>query len=438
LRPRVSAITCELTAEVRASEALAALESVEATAADKAWLAEHTLSAQGPTALAAANDIRQARGIPNTLAEIRQLETAGPVKFARRKVADRPFEAASACDVDGDGHQDIVSGEYWYAGPEFKEAFRFQTLEAKSGYHDSFHDYPMDVNGDGRVDIVTGGWFCQTLSWRENPADVRRAGEWARHEIDKPGSIETSRFWDVDGNGHVEIVPNAGGNAVFYRLVRDAAGKGTGEFTTHVAKLGGCGHGIGFGDINGDGRGDLVIPNGWLEAPANPLDGEWKTHGGFDLPSASVPILVHDVNEDGLADLIYGNGHGYGLFWVEQRVDDAGNRTWTQHVIDDREAQYHDMLLADLDGDGRVELVTGKRYYAHNGGDPGAEDPVFVRYYTFDKRGSFTSHTVDYGSADEASGVGIYFWVEDVTGDGRPDIIAPGKEGLFLFVNQPR
>ena len=81
----------------------------------------------------------------------------------------------------------------------------------------------------------------------ENPADVRRAGEWARHEIDQPGNIETSRFWDVDGDGHVEIAPNAGGNVVFYRLVRDAAGKGTGKFGKHVVKLGGCGHGLGFG-----------------------------------------------------------------------------------------------------------------------------------------------------------------------------------------------
>lgn len=94
------------------------------------------------------------------------------------------------------------------------------------------------------------------------------------------------------------------------------------------------------------------------------------------------------------------------------------------------------MLLADVDGDRRVELVTGKRYYAHNGHDPGAEDPVFVRYFDFDKRGIFTPHTIDYGSPKQASGVGIYFWVEDVTGDDRPDIIAPGKEGLYLFQNQ--
>jgi hypothetical protein len=176
-----------------------------------------------------------------------------------------------------------------------------------------------------------------------------------------------------------------------------------------------------------------VIPDGWLEAPENPLTGVWTFHAEFALGSASVPILVRDVDDDGLADLIYGHAHDYGLYWVQQQRDDRGQRTWTRHVIDDSSSQYHDMQLVDLDGDGRLELVTGKRYYAHNGHDPGAEDPVFVRYFRLDGKGTFTAHTIDYGPAGQASGVGIYFRVEDLTGDGRPDIVAPGKEGLYLF-----
>jgi len=441
-RPRIAAITCQLAASTEAPEAVQPLEAVEAAPADAKWLADHTLwsdqteAAEEPIWLSSADDIRRAHRVPLTLQEIQRLEEPGKARFVRKKIAPSPFEAASACDVDVDGRKDIVSGDYWYAGPDFTKAFKFRTVQAKSGYHDSFHDYPMDVNGDGRVDVVSGGWFGKTLLWRENPGNARSADEWVRHEIDEPGSIETSRFWDVDGDGHVEIVPNAGGNVVFYRLVRDASGKGTGKFTKHVAKMGGCGHGLGFGDINGDGRGDFVIPAGWLEAPANPLEGDWKVHGGFDLAAASVPILVHDVNEDGLADIIQGNGHGYGLYWFQQSVDADGNRSWLRHTINDRAAQYHDMQLADVDGDGRLELVTGKRYHAHNGHDPGGEDPVFVRYFDFDKKGVFTPHTIDYGSPKEASGVGIYFWVEDLTGNGRLDIIAPGKEGLYLFENQ--
>ena len=432
-RPRIAAVTVEVDAATKAPKDLDPLDAVTANESDAKWLASHTLTADGPTWTALADDIRRARGVPVTLEEIQGLEEPTKTQFKRRKISDRPFEAASVCDVDGDGRKDIVSGDYWYAGPDFAKAVKFRTIEAKSGYHDSFHDYPMDVNGDGRADIVSGGWFGKTLSWYENPGNARAAGDWMRHEIDQPGPIETSRFWDVDGDGHVEIVPNAGGNVVFYRLVRDSSGKGTGKFDKHIVRQGGCGHGLGFGDVNGDGRGDFVIPTGWLEAPADPFGGEWKHHEEFLLERACVPVLVYDVQEDGLADLIYGNGHGYGLFWVEQKVDEKGGRTWIQHAIDEQASQYHDMLLADIDGDGRVELVSGKRYYAHNGRDPGAEDPVFVRYFDFDKKGVFTPHTIDYGKAGEASGVGIYFWVEDVTGDERLDIIAPGKEGLYLF-----
>lgn len=436
-RPQVTAITCQLASETEAPKNLLPLEAVEASPADAEWLATHIISAENPSLLDLADDIRRDHGVPVTLEEVRKQEQPGTARFTRKKIADQPFEAAAVCDVDGDGTKDIVSGDYWYAGPSFDKAFKFRTLLAQSGYHDSFNDYPMDVNGDGRVDIISGGWFGKTLVWRENPGNARTADEWDRHEIDQPGSIETTRFWDVDGDGHVEIVPNAGGNVVFYRLVRDASGKGTGKFDKHVAKMGGCGHGLGFGDINGDGRGDFVTPTGWLEAPEKPLEGEWTVHeGGFNLPKASVPILVYDVNEDGLADIIYGNGHGYGLYWLQQQVGDEGKQTWVTHTIDDQSAQYHDMMLVDIDGDGRVELVTGKRYHAHNGRDPGGEDPVFVRYFDFDKKGVFSSHTLDYGKAGEASGVGIYFWVEDVTGNGRLDIIAPGKEGLYLFLNQ--
>ena len=161
----------------------------------------------------------------------------------------------------------------------------------------------------------------------------------------------------------------------------------------------------------------------------------WQWHAEFDLASASLPILVYDVNQDGQNDLIYGAAHDYGLWWMEQGRDESGGRTWTRHNIETDRSQFHDLQLVDLDNDGVLELITGKRYHGHNGHDPGAEEPLGLYYYEIDK-GVFTRHTIDYGPADKASGAGIYFWVEDIDGNGWQDNLEPGKEGLHLFLNQ--
>ncbi len=354
------------------------------------------------------------------------------LRFERQRIGDVIYETACAFDVDKDGAIDIVSGEFWFRGPTFEQRHRICELKRVDDYYDNFSDYPLDVNGDGYLDLITGGWWGKTLQWRENPK-----GEpipWKTHAIDECGSVETTRFWDVDGDGHVEAVPNAGGNVVFYKLIRDAQGKGTGRFSRHEVKMGDCGHGLGFGDVNGDGRGDFIVPEGWIEAPEDRINGKWTFHPDFHLGSASIPIPVHDVNADGLADLIVGMGHDYGLFWYEQRRDNAGERSWVKHVIDADRSQYHDLVLDDIDKDGQVELITGKRYRAHAFSDPGSLDPVGLYYFKIDG-GKFRRITLDYGPAATSSGAGIYLWVADIDGNGWKDIIAPGKEGVYLFRN---
>jgi hypothetical protein len=179
---------------------------------------------------------------------------------------------------------------------------------------------------------------------------------------------------------------------------------------------------------------DIVLAKGWLEAPADPYKGKWQWHPEFNLRSASVPIIVADVNGDGINDLIVGQSHAYGLSWWEQKVTN-GKRTWTEHLIDPDSSQYHDLQWVDIDNDGENELVTGKRYRAHCGNDPGAEDPIGVYYFKWDGK-QFIKHVIDHGPPDKASGVGIHFAVADLTGNGRLDIVAPGKDGLFVFYNQ--
>ncbi|MEI7947412.1 MAG: VCBS repeat-containing protein [bacterium] len=362
---------------------------------------------------------------------------AAEVRFEKIVIdADSKGEAAAVVDVNRSGHLSIVCGESWYEPTNSTlrqwQKHPLRKIEYKSEYFDDFGDLVMDVNGDSYRDIVSGGWFCKSLSWYENPG--KAGGEWKAHLIDSPGNIETLRLWDVTGDGHPAVVPNSPpGPVVWYELKRDAVGKGTGEFIKHQIAPKGGGHGMGFGDVNSDGRADIITTTGWWEAPVDRRAGEWKFHAEFNFGHASIPIQVYDVNGDGLADIIYGNAHGYGLYWMEQKKGPNNERQWERHEIDKSWSQAHVVELADIDGCGHPELVTGKRYRAHNDGDPGGKDPCCLYYYTFDKTGKFTRYTIDEGNK---VGCGIDTIITDFNGDGRLDIICPGKGGLYLFMNQ--
>lgn len=357
-----------------------------------------------------------------------------PLSFHKVLIADERYESAGVFDVNNDGIPDIVSGAYWYEGPDFKKKHPVGPVRAEGEYFDDFSTIPMDVNGDGRMDFITGGWWGNTVRWRENPGETGK--EWPAHVIAECGNVETTRAWDVDHDGHVEIVPNTpGGPLVAYKLLMDKQGKGTGKFSAHTI-YGKQPHGLGFGDISGKGRGDFVLSNGWLEAPEHPFKEEWTFHPEFDLGSGSIPILVVDVNGNGVNDLIVGQAHGYGLHWWEQRMK-SGKRFWIQHPIDLENSQYHDMMWVDIDGDGQCELVTGKRYRAHCDHDPGAFDPVGSYYFKWNGE-SFCKQVIDYGPARVGKGLGIHFAVADLNGNGRLDIVAPGKDGLYVFFNEGR
>jgi hypothetical protein len=294
----------------------------------------------------------------------------------------------------------------------------------------------MDIDGDGRLDFVTGGFWGDNLRWRQNPGE--RGKPWKEHILASGiGNVETTRAWDVDGDGHLEIVPNTPGHQLCsYRLERNAQGLGTGRGARHVIHPHAVGHGLGFGDIDGDGHGEFITNKGILKRPAGGAwSGPWTYSEEFNLGhDASVPILVADVNGDGLNEIIVGRAHSYGLDWWQQGTT-AGKRSWTRHAIDPGNSQYHDLQWADIDGDGKPELITGKRFRAHCGNDPGEFDDLGIYYFKWTGDG-FSKQVVAYGPPGQGKGCGIFFALADLRGTGRLDIIAPGKDGLEVFYNE--
>jgi hypothetical protein len=256
---------------------------------------------------------------------------------------------------------------------------------------------------------------------------------------------------DLTGDGRPEIIPNTVNVVVFY----EHAGTSPPAFKKHDFSTELAGHGVGTGDINNDGRLDLLTPKGWYEAPAEPGSQTWLAHPEWDLGAAGIQILARDVNGDGLSDLVYGMGHARGLYWMPRVKTADGSLAWGEkQVIDGQLTSVHTLVWADLDGDGdESELVTGKRVYAHEKEEGDTEASV-IAYYTFDRAaGAWVRHVIFQGQpaanapADPAqrdaqkdfpagtAGVGLQLDAVDLDRDGDLDLVCPGKSGLYWFEN---
>ncbi len=352
------------------------------------------------------------------------------IAFEKHLIDLGASESCAIADINGDGRPDIVSGENWYEGPRWRK-HHFRDLPYTNYYVDNFSDLPLDVNGDGRVDIVGCSWFAHRLLWFENPG--RDGAAWKEHPMEMRFPVEFAFLVDLDNDGRSrEVLPEFGDTKAplaWYEI------RG-GEFIAHAVSDHSYGHGIGAGDVNGDGRNDILTPQGWFEAPADPRNGVWKWHADWNLGGTGF-LYVTDINGDGRNDVVTTLAHDYGVLWLEQG---EGGR-WTKHVIDDSWSQGHAMTMVDLNGDGRPDFLTGKRFWAHNGHDPGEREPLGLYWYEWMKPAragapvEWVRHVVDYGSR---TGGGMQLPVADLDGDGDLDFAAAGKSGLFWFENKTR
>lgn len=360
-------------------------------------------------------------------------------------------EGITTLDMNGDGNLDILSGAYWYENPGPHGGAWKRHQYRTVGIHDEFvsdaGEWTIDVNHDGAPDVVTYGWISNGLWWYENPKKPNVM--WKGHFITDSYDTEGGWMGDINGDGKPDIVlahynhsgiiwvDFSGPKPVVHHIGEDHShdkGMAPASGIVHTVSSGSKaedGHGIGIADVNGDGKADILTPYGWFENIDANRD-QWKWHPDWDLGDAGFPIIGYDVNNDGKMDIIYGQGHSYGLYWLEQQGSGA-DRHWVRHVIDESYSQIHALKLVDLDGDGQPELLTGKRYRGHSGHDPGSHDPLVVYYYKIDRKtAKFTRYAI---SVNGTAGAGTQFVTADFDGDGDIDIATAGKTGVHYFEN---
>ncbi|HZS07719.1 MAG TPA: VCBS repeat-containing protein [Blastocatellia bacterium] len=362
------------------------------------------------------------------------------VRF-KKIVLDKEFrsEGVAVADVNRDGKMDVIAGNLWYEAPDWTphEIAPVRQFDAARAWSNSFINYAADINGDGwpdqiRVDMPG----THPVVWHENPGS--RGGHWPAHTLFRNACNESPAFALLSGAGKnpVLIFPFDDSQMAWYEPGRDAKA----EFIAHpisTSELKGPGryrysHGLGVGDINGDGRADVIIKEGYWEAPKDPHITPWNFVKA-DLGDDCAQMQVYDVNGDGLNDVISSSAHRIGVWWHEQRKGARGKPEFIRHTIDDSFSQSHSLMLADINGDGLKDIVTGKRFWAHGPtGDINPGDPAVLYWFELKREKGevkWIRHEID-----NDSGVGTQFVVADVNGDRLPDIVSSNKKGVFVFL----
>lgn len=345
-------------------------------------------------------------------------------------------EGVAVADVNKDGHTDIIAGAHWFEGPDWKSVHDIypedRVFDGTTGYSNSMLNFTIDVDQDGWMDYIRVDFPGEQVWWYQNPG--KAAGYWKEHVITKNASNESPAFVDMDGDGRADLLC---GDPITKEMVwfRCPSKKGDTAWTRYVISeqnmpgTDNFSHGLGYGDVNSDGRNDVIIKEGWWEAPADPTQPGWAFHWSEFGPHAA-QMYVMDVNGDGYADVISSSAHRFGMWWHEQGRDPAGRTTWKPHEVNSDYSQTHALSMVDFDFDGDMDLVSGMRYFAHQGHEAGESFPPTLFWLEFipGDEPKWKLHIID-----EDSGVGLNNVVEDVNGDGALDIVIANKKGVFYF-----
>jgi hypothetical protein len=387
------------------------------------------------------------------------LGLAADPKFKKITVSNEFFsEGASVGDFNKDGKPDYVAGQVWVEGPDFQKKHEYATPQKFDPhvYSKNFFAFVYDFNKDGWDDILIYGFPGEDASWYQNPQG--KDGQWQRHKVFEMVDNESPQWGDLTGDGKPEIIFNSEGtNPEGGRLgyATPDWSDTTKPWTFHPIsprdkRYQRFTHGLGWGDLNGDGKADVFEASGWWEQPAS-LDGDkvWKKHDQ-NFGRGGAQMYAYDVDGDGDNDVITSiAAHGYGLSWFESNKGSDGQITFTRHdVLPDRPdqkgvggvqfSQLHAVDLFDMNNDGVKDVVTGKRWWAHGPQGDAEPNAAAVVYWFEMKRGGsagkaeFIPHKID-----DDSGVGTQVVACDLNGDKLGDVVVGNKKGQFILIQQP-
>jgi hypothetical protein len=391
----------------------------------------------------------------------------------KKTVLDTKFrsEGVAVADVNKDGRIDVLNGEYWYEAPDWKPHEMQPYMDHKDGlgnYSRVFCCWAEDINGDGYPDLIVIDYPGLPCYWMENPKGQATTEDgkplhWKKHPIWHSACNETPQYADLLGTGKRVLIMGfqpkdkaTEGQMAYFTPGKDPTalwemhpisepstpptivdGKpvpGTGKEIPGTQRFS---HGLGVGDINGDGRKDVICTDGWWEQPERP-DGKtpWKFHP-VNLGEPCADMITYDMDGDGKADVISTSAHKFGIWWHQQRGPDKdGNPTFQRFDLFPKlVSETHAAHLVDIDGDGRPDLVTGKRWWSHGTHEPGSDGPAAIYWFKNTKGPDgitqFTPMLID-----DDSGIGTQFVVADINGDGLLDIVTSNKKGVRVIVQE--
>ena len=386
---------------------------------------------------------------------------AAPIRW-KKTVIDKKFrsEGVAVADVNKDGKMDILLGEVWFEAPDWKmHEIRKPARDygnGLGGYSESFCCWTDDINGDGWQDLIVIRFPGRVCHWYENPKN--KPGHWKEHVLYDNACNETPQYVNLFRNQPRVLVmgiqPKGKGDNNEGQMVWLSPGKDpTQPWEPHpISEPGKPGkpapgsfrfsHGLGIGDVNGDGRLDVICTAGWWEQPAKVEDKPWKFHpfryiekkaDDFKFGQDCADMFAVDLDGDGKVDILSSSAHKYGI-WADFQRPGGENETVLQRrtLFKDLVSETHALHFVDINGDGLKDMVTGKRWWSHGRGEPGSDKPPML-YWFEAKKGkdgtiTFTPHEID-----NDSGIGTQFVVTDFNGDGLPDIVTSNKKGTYLF-----